>query len=88
MNRWDWVEIKNVVKDITQIYRRRKHKALSQFRERHTPSGLHYTGKCHACGRNLKFEIVMGWFQPKEVHVRSINYCTPRSRVGGKKGRA
>ncbi len=49
MNKWNWVEINNLVKDMTRIYRRNGHDVMrDEFEQVLTLKGARYTAKCRA----------------------------------------
>ncbi len=76
MNKWNWVEIDNLVKDMTRIYRRNGHEVMrDEFKQVLTPKGPRYTAKCRACERRLNFVIAMGLVEPKGVKATAIDYC-------------
>ena len=76
MNKWNWVEINNLVKDMTRIYRRNGHDVMrDEFERVLTPKGLRNTAKCRACEHRLRFEIAMGLVEPKLVKATAIDYC-------------
>ncbi len=84
MNKWNWVEINNLVKDMTRIYRRNGHKVTrDEFEGVLTPKGARYTAKCRACERRLRFQIAMGLVEPKGVKATAIDYCPKRPTAGG-----
>ncbi len=85
MNKWNWVEINNLVKDMTRIYRRNGHDVMrDEFEQVLTLKGARYTAKCRACERRLKIEIVMGLVEPKGVKATAIDYCPQKPTAGGK----
>ena len=84
MNKWNWVEINNLVKDMTRIYRRNGHKVTrDEFERVLTLKGPRYTAKCRACERRLRFQIAMGLVEPKGVKATAIDYCPKRPTAGG-----
>ncbi len=87
MNRWNKVEIERQVKEMAGIYKRKRHR-LGQFKEARSGRGLRYTAECQRCGRELKFEIVMGQVEPTAVAAGTIYYCVRKPPARAKKGRA
>ncbi len=84
MNKWNWVEINNLVKDMTRIYRRHGHDVMRvEFVQVLTLKGARYSAKCRACERRLNFVIAMGLGEPKGVKATAIDYCPKRPTAGG-----